>query len=96
MASDSIPSQESAQANSQNIQEKEKINLNFRAVVRAFIANISIALIKFAAGILTGSSAMFSEAVHSAVDSFNSICLMIGLKRGSRPADGVHPFGHGL
>lgn len=96
MASDSIPSQESAKANSQNIQEKEKINLNFRAVVRAFIANISIALIKFAAGILTGSSAMFSEAVHSAVDSFNSICLMIGLKRGSRPADGVHPFGHGL
>ncbi|MGM9994348.1 MAG: cation diffusion facilitator family transporter [Candidatus Avigastranaerophilus sp.] len=96
MASDSISSQESAQANSQNIQEKEKINLNFRAVVRAFIANISIALIKFAAGILTGSSAMFSEAVHSAVDSFNSICLMIGLKRGSRPADGVHPFGHGL
>lgn len=96
MVSDSIPLTENDKANSQNIKNKENVNLNFRAVVRAFIANILIALIKLIAGIITGSSAMFSEAVHSSVDSFNSICLMIGLKRGSRPADGVHPFGHGL
>ncbi len=76
---------------------KEKSNrLNFRAVVRAFIANILIALIKLVSWYFTKSSAMFAEAVHSGVDSFNSICLMVGLKRGSRPADGVHPFGHGL
>ena len=76
---------------------KEKGNrLNFRAVVRAFIANILIALIKLVSWYFTKSSAMFAEAVHSGVDSFNSICLMVGLKRGSRPADGVHPFGHGL
>ncbi len=77
--------------------EKQKnINLKFGAVVRAFIANVFITLIKLVSWYFTKSSAMFAEAVHSGVDSFNSICLMVGLKRGSRPADGVHPFGHGL
>ncbi len=76
--------------------QKDNVNLKFGAVVRAFLANVFITLIKFASWYLTKSSAMFAEAVHSGVDSFNSICLMVGLKRGSRPADGVHPFGHGL
>ena len=77
-------------------EKNQAINLKFRAVVRAFLANIFITLIKLASWYFTKSSAMFAEAVHSGVDSFNSICLMVGLKRGSRPADGVHPFGHGL
>ena len=76
--------------------KKNNNNLKFRAVVRAFIANVFIALIKLISWYFTKSSAMFAEAVHSGVDSFNSICLMVGLKQGSRPADGVHPFGHGL
>ena len=93
MTSDSIPPQDTKDYAAEN---QSKVNLNFRAVVRAFIANIVIALIKLISWLFTGSSAMFSEAVHSGVDSFNSICLMVGLKRGSRPADEVHPFGHGL
>ncbi|MBE7704846.1 MAG: cation diffusion facilitator family transporter [Cyanobacteria bacterium SIG29] len=94
MVSDSISEQDVLET---NITSKEKSNhLKFSAVIRAFLANISIALIKLISWYFTKSSAMFAEAVHSAVDSFNSICLMIGLKRGSRPADGVHPFGHGL
>ena len=93
MTSDSIPPQDTKDYAAEN---QSKVNLNFKAVVRAFIANILIALIKLLSWLFTGSSAMFSEAVHSGVDSFNSICLMVGLKRGSRPADGVHPFGHGL
>lgn len=76
--------------------ENKNINLKFGAVVRAFLANLFITLIKLFSWYITKSSAMFAEAVHSGVDSFNSICLMVGLKRGSRPADGVHPFGHGL
>ncbi|MBQ9244928.1 cation diffusion facilitator family transporter [bacterium] len=76
--------------------KQKNINLKFGAVVRAFIANLFITIVKFVSWYFTKSSAMFAETVHSAVDSFNSICLMVGLKRGSRPADGVHPFGHGL
>lgn len=93
MTSDSIPPQDTKDYAAEN---QSKVNLNFRAVVRAFIANILIALIKLLSWLFTGSSAMFSEAVHSGVDSFNSICLMVGLKQGSRPADEIHPFGHGL
>lgn len=94
MVSDSISEQDVLET---NITSKEKSNhLKFSAVIRAFLANISIALIKLISWYFTKSAAMFAEAVHSSVDSFNSICLMIGLKRGSRPADGVHPFGHGL
>ena len=67
-----------------------------RAVVRAFIANIGIAIVKYFCFLFSGSSAMLAEAIHSSVDSFNSVCLMVGIKRGSRPADSLHPFGYGL
>lgn len=94
MTSDSISEQQTSEV---NVATRENSNrLKFRAVVRAFLANLFITLIKLVSWYFTKSSAMFAEAVHSAVDSFNSICLMVGLKRGSRPADGVHPFGHGL
>ncbi len=98
MTSDSNSAQEnqSVEPAADNLEKKQNVNLKFRAVVRAFLANIFITLIKFASWYFTKSSAMFAEAVHSGVDSFNSICLMVGLKRGSRPSDRVHPFGHGL
>ena len=96
MTSDSLSEQRNVDV-VQSVNSKEKSNrLKFRAVVRAFLANLFITLIKLGSWYFTKSSAMFAEAIHSAVDSFNSICLMVGLKRGSRPADGVHPFGHGL
>ena len=94
MTSESLSEQQTQEV---SVRSKEKDNdLKFKAVLRAFLANLGITSIKFASWYLTKSSAMFAEAVHSGVDSFNSICLMVGLKRGSRPADGVHPFGHGL
>ncbi len=76
--------------------QKSKEFLTKLAVFRAFFANIGIAAIKLFCWVLSGSSAMLSEAIHSASDGFNSICLMIGLKRGSKPADRLHPFGYGL
>ena len=68
----------------------------FMAVIRALIANIGIATVKLICFFVSSSSALLSEAAHSFVDSFNSICLLVGLKRGSRPADDIHPFGYGL
>lgn len=96
MTSDSVSTPQEIDIVEAESEKNKTINLKFRAVVRAFLANIFITLIKLASWYFTKSSAMFAEAVHSGVDSFNSICLMVGLKRGSRPADGVHPFGHGL
>jgi cation diffusion facilitator family transporter len=67
-----------------------------KAVVAAIIGNVAIAIIKFVAGAMTGSSAMISEGIHSVVDTGNGGLLFYGLNRGARPADEHHPFGHGM
>ncbi len=64
-------------------------------MVAAIIGNAAIAMIKFVAGAMTGSSAMISEGIHSLVDTGNGGLLFYGLNRGARPADRNHPFGHG-
>jgi cation diffusion facilitator family transporter len=79
-----------------NAEKNKQSSAKLRAVIRAFIANIGIALVKYICFLFSKSSAMLAEAIHSSVDSFNSICLMVGIKRGSRPADSLHPFGYGL
>ena len=76
--------------------KNELNNTKYKAIIRAFLANIGIALVKLICFFFSRSSAMLAEAIHSCVDSFNSICLMVGIKRGSRPADSEHPFGYGL
>ncbi len=67
-----------------------------KAVVAAIIGNLAIAVVKFIAAAMTGSSAMISEGIHSVVDTGNGGLLFYGLKRGARPADEQHPFGHGM
>ncbi|MHB1342038.1 MAG: cation diffusion facilitator family transporter [Coriobacteriia bacterium] len=65
------------------------------AVIAAVIANLAIAIAKFVAAGITGSSAMIAEGIHSLVDTGNGGLLLFGMKRAARPADEDHPFGHG-
>jgi cation diffusion facilitator family transporter len=65
------------------------------SVVAALAANVAVGVVKLAAGLVSGSGALLSEAAHSAGDSTTELLLLVALRRSRRPADREHPFGYG-
>ncbi len=65
-----------------------------KVIYAALIGNALISVTKFFAATVTGSSAMFSEGIHSLVDTGNQGLLLFGMHRAKRPADEKHPFGY--
>ena len=65
------------------------------AVVGALFANFLIAILKFVGAVITGSSGMMAEALHSVADTANQLFLLLGLRFYKRPASEKHPFGYG-
>ncbi len=66
-----------------------------RLIILALSANVAIAITKFAAAAISGSSAMFAEAIHSLADSGNQLFLLRGEAVSRYKADVTHPFGRG-
>ena len=66
-----------------------------KVIYAALGGNALVALTKFIAAALTGSSAMLSEGIHSLVDTGNQLLLLLGLHKAKKPADERFPFGHG-
>ena len=64
-------------------------------IYMALAANFAIAVTKFIAAAITGSSAMISEGIHSIVDTSNEILLLFGIHKSKKPADEERPFGYG-
>jgi len=66
-----------------------------RAIVAALLANTGIAVTKFVAFLLTQSSSMLAESIHSVADAGNQGLLLLGGRRAQRGASEKHPFGYG-
>ena len=67
-----------------------------RVVYAALAGNVLVALAKFGAAALSGSSALLTEAIHSSADSANQLILLLGNRRSRTTPDESHPFGYGM
>jgi cation diffusion facilitator family transporter len=58
-------------------------------------SNVALIAVKLVAGVLTGSVAILTEAIHSSVDLLASVIAFVSLRKADLPADAEHPYGHG-
>jgi cation diffusion facilitator family transporter len=66
-----------------------------RVVYAALLGNVLVAVSKFVAAALSGSTAMLTEAIHSTADCANQCLMIIGSRRSTAPPDETHNFGYG-
>lgn len=77
-----------------NKKELDFIKVANKVSIIAILANLFLAIFKLLAGIIAHSSAMISDAIHSASDVFSTIVVIIGIKLSGKEADKDHPYGH--
>ena len=65
------------------------------SVIAAICGNVGVAVVKFVASVISGSSALFSEAIHSLVDCGNGALILVGMRKARKAPDFTHPFGSG-
>ncbi len=65
------------------------------SIYAAIVANVLISILKFIASFFTGSSAMFSEGIHSLIDTFNGVLLLLGISKSKKGPNKQHAFGYG-
>ena len=76
------------------VAESEFTRVANRVAFVTIFENVLLALGKLIAGLIGHSSAMISDAVHSASDVFSTIVVLIGVKLSSKESDKEHPYGH--
>ncbi len=67
-----------------------------KSVIAALFGNTFVTITKTFVAIMSGSSSMFAESIHSFADTLNQSLLLVGLKRSKKPADHVHGYGYGI
>lgn len=79
---------------SNNMETNEFERIANKVSINTIIGNVVLSVLKLLAGIIANSSAIISDAVHSASDVFSTFVVMIGIKLASKKADKEHPYGH--
>ena len=77
-----------------NFSPEDSHLLAMKVSINSIAANMALSIFKFIAGVIGHSSAMISDAVHSASDVFSTIIVMIGIKFSHKASDKDHPYGH--
>lgn len=77
-----------------NVIEKNR-KLAYNEGILSVVTNVLLFVLKYWAGVVTGSVAIIADAWHTLSDSLSSLVVIVGAKVASKPPDKEHPFGHG-